>query len=408
MGFSPNDAQLAMTAFLTDLRGELSQVQYDRSLLDNTALGFILPNAKYDNILPIAVNNFRLHEDDGTSKFSRNGSITSRVSRGVMIGGSLINIYVAAEYDGASGIWPATPQVIATAIANSEMLDLAHLCNGIYSGVPADEFGHVISVQDDPNVPRRLSAFLQVYAQIEEQKPFVVISGDTANYLPINPMYPTDTSRGDPFFTGYENSGLTPENVRRSLINLQLRRNFMGQLLGYGTNPATVELWCAPELGPVADDVLGKLVVIPGTGPLGQAATQVAITGDTKSQVVFGSQPNTVVGQATPRRLTGLRKDLWGLVETGGQQTKEHALFWAARGGNGTKYQINTDPGAATNQGVPYIEIEQHNPVPESPVYMGAVPGTKKGDFGFGVRVNKGMYLNSPLRTVWNFTGAKS
>jgi hypothetical protein len=408
MGFSVNDAQLALTAFNTSLRGELSVVQYDRSLLDNTSLGFIVTNAKFDNIIPIPINTFKLHEDDGALHFSRNGSLTCRVSRGVQTGGALINLYKAAEYDGAAEIWPATPDVIAATIGNGEILDLAHLLNGAYSGFPADEFGNVIAVQDDPNVPRRLSSVLQVYAQIEDARPHIVISGDTANYFPINPMYPTNTALGDPWFNGYEDSELTPANVRRALVNLQLRRNFMGQLLGYGTNPATVELWHAPELGPIAKDVLGELVILPGTGPLGQTAVQVAITGDTKSQVVYGSQTNTMVGKAKPRQLVGLRPDLWGLVEVGAQKTKEHALFWAARGGSGSSYQINTDPGASTNSAVPYVAIQQHNPVPESPVFMGAIPGTMAGDFGFGVRVNKGMYLVSPHRGVWNFTGSAS
>jgi hypothetical protein len=408
MAMSVTDAQLALTAFNTSLRGELSQVQYDRSLLDGP-LGFVVVNAKYDNVIPIPINTFKLHEDDGALHFSRNGSLTCRVSRGVQLGGALINLYKAAEYDGASEIWPATPDVIATTIGNGEILDLAHLCNGMYSGFPANEFGVVIAVQDDPNVPRRLSSALQVYAQIEDGKRHIVISGDTANYFPINPMYPTSTALGDPWFNGYENSALTPTNVKRALTNLQLRKNFLGQLLGYGTNPATTELWCAPELLPTAKEVLGELVILPGTGPLGQTAVQVANgVGGAPNQVVFGSQTNTMVGKAKPRQLVGLRSDLWGLVEVGAQKTKEHALFWVARGGSGSSYQINTDPGAATNSAVPYIAIQQHNPTETSPVFLGAVPGTTPGDFGFGVRVNKGMYLNSPHRGVWNFTGSAS
>lgn len=408
-GLSISGAQLALTKFGTELMGELSVVAYDRGLIDGTSLGFIVPNAPQHTVLPVPVSNFKLHEDDGELHFSRNSGITARVSRGVQTGGALINLYQAAEYDVSAEIWPATPAVMATEIANGEILDLAYVLNGAYSGVPADERGKAIGASDDPNVPRRLSSFLQLYAKLEDQKPFVVISGDTANYFPINPLYPLNTDIGAPWFDGYEDAALTPENVRRALLNLQLRRNFRGQLLGYGANPATVELWCPPELLPTAKEVLGELMILPGTGPLGQAAVQIANgVPAMANQVVFGSQTNTVINKAKPRQLVGLRPDLWALVETGAQKTKEHALFWAARGGNGSNYQINTDPAARDNPNVPYVAIQQHNPVPESPVFMGVVRGTTRGDFGFDVRVNKGFYLCSPHRIVFNYTGSAS
>lgn len=406
---SISDINLALTGFVTELMGELSVVEYDRSLIDNTALGMVFANAKLDNVLPIPVNNFVLHEDDGQLKFTRNGGITARVSRGVQIGGSLINVYEAAEYDVSSLIWPATPQVMAVEIANGEILDLAHVLNGAFSGTPANEFGNAIKAPDDPNVPRRLSSYLQVYAKLEDQKAFVVISGDTANYFPINPMYPTNTDIGDPWFNGYENVGITVPNVRQALLNLQLRRNFKGQLLGYGQNPATVELWHPPELAQQAKEVLGELLLLPGTGPNAVAPVQVPITGGGGlNQVVYGTQTNTVIGKAKPRQMIGMRPDMWCVVETGGQKTREHALFWAARGGSGNDYRINTDPGAATNPNVPYVNILQHDPVPQSPVFMGTVPGTKAGDTGFTLRVNKGLYLVSPHRIVFNYTGAAS
>lgn len=408
-GLSISAAELALTKFGTELMGELSVVTYDRSLIDSTSLGFIVPNAPQHTILPVPVNNFRLHEDDGELHFSRNGGITARVSRGVQTGGALINLYQAAEYDVSAEIWPATPAVIATEIANGEILDLAYVLNGAFSGIPADERGNAIGASDDPNVPRRLSSYLQIYAELAEQKPFVVISGDTANYFPINPMYPLNTDIGDPWFNGYENADVTPENVRRALLNLELRRNFRGQLLGYGTNPATVELWHPPELGQLVKEVLGELLILPGTGPSGVAPAQIANgVGGAPNQVIFGSQTNTVIGKAKPRQIVGMRPDLWAIVETGAQRTKEHAMFWVARGGNGSNYQINTDPAARDNPNVPYVAIQQHNPVPESPVFMGVVKGTTRGDFGFDVRVNKGMYLCSPHRICFNYRGSAS
>jgi hypothetical protein len=404
-----SDINLALTGFVTELMGELSVVEYDRSLIDSTALGFVFSNAKMDNVLPIPINNFVLHEDDGQLHFARNSGVTARVSRGVQLGGSLINVYEAAEYDISSLIWPQTPGVMATIIANGEILDLAHVLNGAFSGTPADEFGNEIKAGDDPNVPRRLSSYLQVYAKIEDQRPFVVLEGDTGNYFPINPLYPTNTSIGDPWFNGYENVALTPPNVRQALLSLQLRRNFKGQYLGYGQNPATVELWHPPELGQLAKEVLGELLVLPGTGPNGVAPVQVPITGGGGlNQVVYGSQTNTVIGKAKPRQIIGMRPDMWMIVETGGQKTREHAMFWAARGGSGNDYVLNMNPEAPTNASVPYVNILQHDPTPQSPVFMGTVPGTKAGDTGFSVRVNKGMYLCSPHRAVFNYTGSAS
>jgi hypothetical protein len=406
---SPNDFMLALTEFNTSLMGELSIVAYDRSLLDNTAVGMVFNDAKLQTVFPVPVDNFRLHEDDGDWHFTRNGGVLAKVFRGVQSGGSLLNTREAAEYDRSVEIWPSTPQTIATEIANGEILDLAYLLNGAYSGIPTNEFGVAIKAGDDPNVPRRLSAYLQIYAALEDKRPFVVLSGDTANYFPINPMYPTNTDIGAPWFDGYQSVPVTPANVRQALQTLQLRRNFKGQLLGYGQNPATVELWHPPELAQTVKEVLGELVLLPGTGPYGVAPVQVPITGGGgTNQVVFGSQTNTIIGKAKPRQLIGMRPDLWCIVETGGQKTKEHALFWAARGGNGNDYRPNMDPGAAKNPNVPYINIMQHNPVPESPVFMGLLPGTKKGDIGFSVEVNKGMALCSPHRIVFNYTGLAS
>lgn len=409
MGLSVSDVNLALTSYVTELMGELSVVQYNRELIDNTAIGFILQNAKLDNIIPVPVDNFRLHEDDGQLHFTRNGGITARVSRGVQTGGALINVFEAAEYDIASLIWPMTPQTMAIEIANGEILDLAYLLNGAFSGIPANEFGDAIGVADDPNTPRRLSSFLQIYAKLEDQKPFAVLNTDVANHFPINPMYPTNTDIGAPWFDAYENAPMNADNVRRALLQLQLRRNFKGQLLGYGQNPATVELWHPPELAQTAKDILTELMVLPGTGPYGVTPVQVPITGGGGlNQVVFASQTNTVIGKAKPRQLIGLRSDLWCVVETGAQKTREHALFWAARGGSGNDYRLNTDPGAPSNPNVPYINIVQHDPTPQSSVYMGALPGTKYGDMGLSCRVNKGLYLCSPHRIVFNYTGAAS
>lgn len=355
--------------------------------------------------LPTPMAGVRGREYNGKLHFDRNGHRIMQIGRGTREWGAAHNILKAAEWDPTR--WAATPDVIARQMGNNEPESAAYLLNGCYSGTPQDANGTAIVLQNDTNTPPRLSAYDQGYFDLSEKKKMAVLFGDSANYRPINPLNPSFMS-SSAWWNMRENVPITVPNIFTARKNLQLRKTYMGDDLGFGTDDSTLELWCAPSRIDEARAALEWMTLIPGTGLPNQTPTQVQLTGGGAGdyQVIHGTQTNVGIGRARAVPIQGLRSDLWCLVDTRQDVGVEYSLFGIALAGESGEYTINDQYMDPQNPHVPHIYVYVHDE--KSALYQGVQPGSEFGDVGFTFLLNEGIWCLSPARIEFNFIGAAS
>jgi hypothetical protein len=408
MGFSGGKSygtigRQAVTAFSSQWQAAPFTPTHDKAFYQG--ITHYEANAKQNVLLPTAVHLVRGREYAGNLHFDRNGHFSMQLGRGKRSWGSSVNVIDGSEWDPTK--WPLTPGTVATQMGNDEPESVVYLINGCYSGTPQDRLGNAIVLKNEPNTPPRLSAYDQGYFGLAEKKKFAVLSTDTANHRPINPIDPSNTSYGAAWWNARENVGITPPNIFAARQNLQKRRTYLGEDLMFGHDDTTLELWCAPTRLDEAKEALEWLSIHPGIKGNGSTAQQVAITGGGGlNQVVYGTQTNTAVGRAKPVPIRNMREDLWCLVEKGGPDAAEYRAFGVAHGGSMGEYALNEDYAAPENNSVPHIYAKEYGP--NSALWDGLIDGSKYGDVGMFWIMNQGVWCLSPIRFEFNFVGSAS
>jgi len=220
----------------------------------------------------------------------------------------------------------------------------------------------------------------------------------------VDPTKP-DFMTGSTWTTARQNFLITPDNITQAIIDLQQRRADNGIQLGLATK-AKVQIgvpFISYEQTRLMVEVFRQL---PGTGIPGVDPRQVAITGDTKSQVIFSVQDNPAFGSAELVAVPGLLPTRWYAAATPppDMHPARASLFVHTYGGTMGSWQP-LDPAQAANavngDNVPHIQVIEFPAGPTSPMWTGSMPGSVAGDIGVGMFVAEGFAFNSPI--LFNF-----
>lgn len=365
-------------------------------------LTFVAPNATLKSYVTIPIHAPGIKRFNGKFHFDENSGRVAMVERGTWDKGTKINQFKGAEYD--IGAWSKAPGTVAIEIGNNAPLSLANILNGCYSGVPQDSAGNPIYLPNTTHADPALMAYEQVYFDVSEKKPLVVLDSDTANHRPINPFDLTFQS-GSKWHNAKASTPLTAPNITAAIKNLQKRRAMNGIELNISEG---LEIWVPYELLEDARLLMEVFRQLPGTGTAAPAnATQVPITGGGGvNQVIYSVQDSPVFGRAKVRAISGMRNDLWCVVAPNMLREPSMSLFMYAHGGAGGDYAINEDPAKPQNDTVPHIWVYPW--AQGSPLFAGTMEGSKGGDIGITMMVNEGFAACTGLLLEARFTGAAS
>ena len=355
-------------------------------------LTFVQPGAKLINYTSIPIHDPGLAPFNGSFSFGETTGLYMQVERSIWQKGTKANLIRLAEWD--AGAFDMAPQTMAIEIGNNPGRAMVGILNGCFSGTPQTAAG----VAFDPAL--KVTALDQIYGG-----KLAVLSSGTKK--PINPGN-LNYLPGETWYNAHENTARTAANIVQALENMQTRKAMNGVELGIGDEG--VELWtsyASKEEMRILTEVMRELA---GSGIVTADLTNYQVdtggTPQTNQQVLFGAQTNPVFGRVKVRAIHGLRSDLWMLVSPRPVARPEYSAFLYAHGGQVGQYAIQTDPAAVTADTVPHIAI--YNWGTNSPMFMGAIPGTQAGDIGISMLLNEGFAAVSGLLFEYNFTGAAS
>lgn len=187
---------------------------------------------------------------------------------------------------------------------------------------------------------------------------------------------PGDASLGK-WLNAYQNSALTPANIKRAIKNIQSRIGFDGLTLDLEAE----FLFVGTNMKEDAKDLVEVMALVP----------------DTDGGSSGGGNTSKVFGRLKVIAVPGMRDDMWIV---GAATPDEHMkpLIYVT-GGDGSDYEINENaetPGA----GVPHIVVIPH--LQDSDMYK------KHLKMGIAWIINEGYALGTPHAFCASYTGAAS
>jgi hypothetical protein len=361
----------------------------------------VVAGARLKSFVPVPIHSPGLKQFVGKWSFDENSGRVCEVTRGIWQKGSKINLFDAAELDISQ--WSKAPGTVAVEIGNNAPLCLVYILNGCYSGTPQDAAGNVIYLEGTSQIHPALQAYEQVYYDISEHKPLVVLDSDTGNHRLINPFRP-DFMTDVKWWNAKENVAITAPNITAAIKNMQIRRAMNGIEMNLGDEG--LEIWVPFSSKEDVRLLVEVMRQLPGTGTATPSdAIQVPISGG-GNQVIFSVQDNPVFGRAKVRAISGMRSDLWCVVSPNTLRNPALSLFHYAHGGATGEYAITESPAPNGNGNVPHIWVYQWDQ--KSPMFAGTMPGTKAGDIGVSMMVNEGFAAGTGLLLEARFTNSAS
>ncbi len=221
----------------------------------------------------------------------------------------------------------------------------------------------------------------------------------------VNPANP-DFLSGKTWTNAEENLALTPDGIVQTIVDLQQRRAMNGIQLGLGTR-GKVTVLVPFENYEQTRQLVEVFRQIPGTGVTGMTPKQVAITGDTKSQVIYSVQDNPAFGRADVVAVPGMKSTRWVVMASppADMPPATRALFAHAMGGTVGEWQIQEDPQAMGGDTVPHISVFQFPAGVQSPMFTGSMEGTEAGDIGIAMMLAEGYASGTGILCTFCDTG---
>jgi len=406
-----------------------------------------VPGSKLINDINIPISEPGMQRFDGVVAFEEASNVFVSVRRGTYRKGAKTNKIKAAEVD--LNAWSMQPSTMNVEIANNKYLLAVACLNGALTGVPRKADGTALGFPELINTDQiyggplavlntgasyangGLPAWVTGTAYLVNQ--LVTSNGNvyragaagtsgatapsgtttssdgtitwtyvmaTPSLKPINPadpsiLNPMDGSAG--WYSAFQNSAITPNNILRCLKNHQIRCAM--NAVGLGLGRKSVELW-VPHLSEEDARLLVEVMrELAGSGYL--SFEPVVVNGNVTA---FSAQTNPVYGRCLVKPIHGLRSDMWGIASPPPQNRPEYAIFLHAFGGQNGEYVVNPDGfDEDANESVPHIALFTFDN--SSAMFFG-VPGVSKfGDIGILALLNEGVATQSSLCLDVNFTG---
>lgn len=409
-----------------------------------------IPGSKLLNDINIPISEPGMQRFDGTVGFEEASNVFVSVSRGTYRKGAKTNKIKAAEVD--LNAWSMAPSTMNVEIANNKYLLAVACLNGALTGIPKNAAGQALGFPElintdqiyggplavlKPNtsfalggLPAWVTSTSYSAGQLVTSNGNTYSAGSTATsgatapsgtttssdgtitwtYVqatpalkPINPADPSIINPHDGtagWFSAWQNSPITPDNILRCLKNHQIRCAMNGVSIGLGRK--AVELW-VPYLSEEDARLLVEVMrELAGSGYL--SFEPVVVNGNVTA---FSAQTNPVYGRCLVRPIHGMRSDMWGIASPPPMNRPEYALFLHAFGGKAGEYVVNPDGfDQEANEAVPHIALFTFDQ--NSAMFFG-VPGVSKfGDIGILALLNEGIATQSSLLLDLNFTGNAS
>ncbi|HSM91882.1 MAG TPA: hypothetical protein VLT47_03285 [Anaeromyxobacteraceae bacterium] len=221
---------------------------------------------------------------------------------------------------------------------------------------------------------------------------------------PVNPSQP-DFMSGTTWTNARENFDITADNVVTAIVDLQKRRAMNGIQLGLATK-GKVTVLVPYDTYERTRQLVEVFRQIPGTGVTGQTPAQVAINGG-GSQVIYSVQDNPAFGRADIVAVPGLLSTRWIVLADPppDMPPTTRTLFAHAMGGNVGEWQIQDDPTAMGGDTVPHISVFQFPAGAQSPMFTGAMEGTRAGDIGVAMLLAEGYASGTGILGTFCDTG---
>jgi hypothetical protein len=216
----------------------------------------------------------------------------------------------------------------------------------------------------------------------------------------VNPTRP-DFMPSNAWTTARQNFTITADNIIQAITDLQQRRADNGIQLGLATK-AKVQIGVPFLSYEKTREIIEVFRQLPGTGVPGVDPRQVAITGDTKSQVIFSVQDNPAFGSADLVAVPGMLSTRWyaAAAPPGDMHPSRASLFVHTYGGTMGSWQP-LDAAQAANpvngDNVPHLQVVEFPAGAMSPMWTGAMPGSVAGDVAVGMFIAEGFAFNSPI-----------
>jgi hypothetical protein len=409
-------------------------------------LTFVQPGAKLISYVDVPVHAPGAQAWGGTWEFDENTGIILQVQRSMWQKGVRANTFKVAEWDPSA--FNMSPETMSVELGNVCPLALVALLNGAFNGIPQDKngntfdnsdamictdqiYGGALAVLPSTSITAWVTSTAYIKGQKVTSNGNIYKAGSTATSGATAPTGTTTASdgtitwtyiyaatmqaqklvnpanagflSGQTWFNSQENLDISADNIVASIVNQQTRPAMNGIELGIGDEG--LEIWVPFTKKERARQLVEVFRQLPGVGPSGAAAQQVAITGG-GSQVIFSQQDNPVYGRLKVRAISGLRSDMWCVVSPRPRPRPQYSLFLHAQGGAQGQWGIQTEGSAMRADKVPHIWVKQWTE--DSAMYAGAMKGTTSGDIGITMLLNEGFAFGSGILIDVNFTGYAS
>lgn len=411
----------------------------------------VIGNAKLINRTSVPMHKPGVRGWSGKFTFDENTGIYMECGRALWWRGTKINLYENADFDPSA--FDKSPAMMSIELGNVAPLNMIAMENGAFSGVAVDEngnapdnldkmilrdqvYGGSLAVLPEASLPAWASSTAYVVGQKVKNSGniYICITAGTSagsggpsttssditdntahwKYLfaqsmqapkSINPAFP-DFMSAKAWTNALERIEISPDNIVEVIVSLQQRRAMNGVQLGLATS-GKVQIRVPYESYEQTREILEVFRQIPGTGVYGQAPTQVPIAGGSTSQVVFAQIDNPAFGRGEVIAVPGMKSTRWTVsaAPPNDMPPAHRSLFIHTQGGKAGEWKLQDDPASMAGDAVPHMGVLQFPAGTSSPMFTGAMEGTRAGDIGAGIMLAEGFATGCPILHTFCDTG---